>query len=103
MENAISPTPFWRHASLTARDLPEVLYHYTTREGLFGILSSLKIWASSSQFLNDASEFTYSTQLIAEIATDLKKTSTNWFEQQLLDHAIALHTSGDLKRQVFVF
>lgn len=98
-----SSTEFWRHASLTARDRPETLFHYTTREGLFGILSSFKIWASSSQFLNDASEFTYSTQLIAEIATDLKKSSTNWFEQQLLNHAVALHTSDSLKRQVFVF
>lgn len=103
MDSTISSTNFWRHASLTAPDLPETLYHYTTREGLYGILSSSKIWASSSQFLNDASEFTYSTQLIAEIATDLKKTSTNWFEQQLLSHAVALHTSDSLKKDVFVF
>ena len=99
----MSSKPFWKYATITNTKLPEVLYHYTTRAGMFGIISSAKIWASSSQFMNDASEFKYSTQLIAEIATELKKSSNNWFEGQLLGHAISLHTSDDLKKQVFIF
>ncbi|HZP05683.1 MAG TPA: DUF2971 domain-containing protein [Terracidiphilus sp.] len=37
---------------------PELLYHYTTQEGLLGILGNREkcIWASHLQYLNDASE-----------------------------------------------
>lgn len=41
--------------------LPEVekglLYHYTTQDGLLGIIDSSCIWATHAGFLNDASEF----------------------------------------------
>ncbi|MFZ1084154.1 MAG: DUF2971 domain-containing protein [Terracidiphilus sp.] len=35
---------------------PDLLYHYTTQEGLLGILEKQKIWASHLQYLNDKSE-----------------------------------------------
>jgi hypothetical protein len=38
---------------------PDILYHYTTQEGLLGILREGVIRASSIQHLNDSSEFTY--------------------------------------------
>jgi hypothetical protein len=34
-----------------------MLYHYTSLEGLIGILRSQSIWASHCEFLNDSSEF----------------------------------------------
>jgi hypothetical protein len=34
-----------------------MLYHYTSLEGLIGILKSQSIWASHCEFLNDSSEF----------------------------------------------
>jgi len=36
--------------------MPELLYHYTTKRGLFGILGSKSIWATHYRFLNDTSE-----------------------------------------------
>ncbi|GAA0224182.1 DUF2971 domain-containing protein [Marinomonas primoryensis] len=41
---------------LTSIGIP-MLYHYTSLEGLLGILNSQSIWASHCEFLNDSSEF----------------------------------------------
>jgi len=38
---------------------PDTLYHYTTREGVVGIATSRRLWATSIRHLNDAAEFTY--------------------------------------------
>jgi hypothetical protein len=35
---------------------PDVLYHYTSAEGLHGIIRSREIWATNVLYLNDASE-----------------------------------------------
>jgi hypothetical protein len=47
-------------------ELPEMLYHYTTLEGLLGILESKSIWATHIRYLNDAAEFNYAKDLIAD-------------------------------------
>lgn len=36
-----------------------ILYHYTTADGLKGIVKSKTIWASDYRFVNDATEFSY--------------------------------------------
>ncbi len=41
------------------RGFPDVLYHYTDLEGLFGILRSRTIYATSIHCLNDSEEFRY--------------------------------------------
>jgi hypothetical protein len=43
-----------------------LLYHYTTQEGLLGILERKKIWASHLQYLNDASEGQIFTKLLRD-------------------------------------
>jgi hypothetical protein len=40
------------------------LYHYTTISGLLGILSSGRLWATHTQFLNDPRETTYGTEVL---------------------------------------
>jgi hypothetical protein len=42
------------------------LFHYTTSEGLKGIVEKNELWATSVYFLNDASEITYGYALLAE-------------------------------------
>ena len=37
-------------------DKPKILYHYTTMDGLKGIIASKSLWATKIQYLNDASE-----------------------------------------------
>jgi hypothetical protein len=44
---------------MDAHHAPPVLYHFTSVEGLKGILTSKELWASPATSLNDASEITY--------------------------------------------
>ena len=47
----------------------DVLYHYTTSEGLLGILRDDKLWATDIFHLNDSSEFEYGrTQILFELS-----------------------------------
>ena len=41
---------------LPGATVPAQLHHYTTAEGLRGILKSKSLWASDLRFLNDRSE-----------------------------------------------
>lgn len=41
------------------REPPSTLYHYTTAEGLKGIVESGSIWCTNAAFFNDASEIAY--------------------------------------------
>jgi hypothetical protein len=42
---------------------PRRLYHYTTAEGLLGIIESRTLWATSIHYLNDSSEYRYAFSL----------------------------------------
>jgi len=45
------------------RTPPRILYHYTTQQGLLGIISNQEIWATHTQYLNDIREFRHATEL----------------------------------------
>jgi hypothetical protein len=45
---------------------PKLLYHYTTQEGLLGILGIGKIWATHIRYLNDTSEGRIFTKLLRD-------------------------------------
>jgi len=47
--------------------IPSILFHYTTAEGLIGILNSFSFWMTNLRYMNDLSELQYATDLIAEI------------------------------------
>ncbi len=51
---------------------PSILYHYTSQDGLLGIIESKAIWASSIAHLNDASEFMYAHDVLRTQAEELK-------------------------------
>jgi hypothetical protein len=42
------------------------IYHYTSQEGLLGIIKSKSLWASSIRHLSDAAEFGYAVDLTRE-------------------------------------
>lgn len=46
------------------------LYHYTTSDGLLGILQTQRIWATESFYLNDSSEIDYGLSLVKETISD---------------------------------
>jgi hypothetical protein len=43
---------------------PKQLYHYTSRNGLLGIIQSNQLWATDSRSLNDHTELVYGSNLI---------------------------------------
>lgn len=49
---------------------PERLYHYTSIEGLKGILESRCFWASRIHFLNDTQEFKYSFDILKKVISE---------------------------------
>jgi hypothetical protein len=51
---------------------PEILYHYTNRVGLVGILSNNNIWACNFKELKDETEFTYSCELVLSVLKKVK-------------------------------
>jgi hypothetical protein len=54
------------------KDRPErPLYHYTTAEGLWGIIRDRAIWATHFRHLNDPTELVHGEELAFEVAKDL--------------------------------
>jgi hypothetical protein len=45
---------------------PKHAYHYTTIDGLRGILANKKLWATDLAYLNDSTEYIYANTLIEE-------------------------------------
>lgn len=54
LTDILSPTP------------PPTIYHYTTQQGLLGILESKCLWASRIQHLNDSTEFLLGLERVIE-------------------------------------
>lgn len=52
---------------------PEHLYHYTSIDGVKGILNENCLWASQIHFLNDTQEFKYSISILEKVLAELRK------------------------------
>jgi hypothetical protein len=46
------------------QEMPPRLYHYTSQQGLIGILSSHTLWSTRIQYLNDSTKFQYTLGLL---------------------------------------
>jgi len=55
----------------------KILYHYTSIEGLLGIIESKSVWATNVLYLNDASELNYAVGLFKRQILEFKKKSSN--------------------------
>ena len=62
---------------MNTKDKPEKLYHYTTLEGLLGILTQKVLWATKIQYLNDSSELTKPLEVGEKIVENLIQDSTS--------------------------
>jgi len=69
--HAISNFPFTELADMPLPSL--LLHHYTSGQGLLGIIDSNSIWSTRIQYLNDAKEFSHAIEL-ARIAIYKRKT-----------------------------
>jgi len=61
-----------------------LLYHYTSFDGLLGILRSGKLWASSIHHLNDAREITFALDKFAEIVKEEIEREPGRFDKDTL-------------------
>lgn len=59
---------------------PKVLYHYTSTEGMYGIISDGCLWATDASYLKDASELINGLELVDEILNVVDTTTTEWLE-----------------------
>ena len=80
---ALLPEAIAAFESVTRRPpLPDVLYHYTTADGLLGIMRSESLWATSARYMNDASEIAYGRELVSaairEACCDLTGIAREW-------------------------
>ncbi len=62
-------TKFYHNREITApkpRPPKGFLYHYTTTDGLKGIIEKNELWATSAYFLNDSTEIIYGCRIVKE-------------------------------------
>lgn len=72
---------------LFAEAIPDILYHYTSLEGAFGILTSRQIWLTKIQHLNDAAELRYAVELFRRRAGSHPAGTTRGMRQLLIEAA----------------
>ena len=68
------PSVVWNEARrqrLVNSAVPELIYHYTSIEGLFGIVQSGHLWLSDYSYLNDTRELSHGANLVTEVAREL--------------------------------
>jgi Protein of unknown function (DUF2971) len=65
--------------------LPEILYHYTSQDGLKGMLNSKTIWASKIHYLNDSKEFALALGLASDELTKRIRAATSQGDSSRLE------------------
>lgn len=68
--------------------IPSVVYHYTDAAGLFGMLSSHRIWATDSRFLNDREELNHFRFAARRFIQDKSIATTDPVLDELIRHVI---------------
>jgi len=68
-------------------DKPKSLYHYTTFEGLLGIIDSEELWMTDLKFLDDPSEILHGHTIIRGVINSLKEENNekNTFSDNEID------------------
>lgn len=82
---------------LTKQEEGDILYHYTSAEGLQGILGG-EFWITESHFLNDITEFHIATDVFAEIIeSNLNDETTKERIKRAVSKSLELFTSDDIQ------
>jgi hypothetical protein len=67
------------------RPAPDLLYHYTTQNGLLGIVERKEIWASHTQYLNDVREFRHAISVVEEELFTMKRGPDHYDNRDTID------------------
>lgn len=84
-----------------AADRPDMLWHYTNAAGFLGIFRSGKLWATNTDYLNDASEIRHARRLVLRAVFDSRSSAQNREEHEMLNFLCDCMGSG-ATRPVFV-
>lgn len=77
--------------------LPKIIYHYTTQDGLLGILNCSSLWATKIQYLNDASELVESLRIAdAKLAELERQFEAEGVKGRQLEKEIIRRLRGDI-------
>lgn len=79
--------------------VPDSLYHYTSAEGLLGILRSGTVHAADCRSLSDPSEGEYVWELFDDVLRARLRKPYNENETRFLSHLTELHSYGQPTRQ----
>lgn len=72
----------------------KIIYHYTTSDGLIGILQTSGIWASNYSFLNDPSERVYCIEKTEEAIHEVQAGRSELVKEMLGRLQKSLHGAG---------
>jgi len=84
-----------------AADRPDMLWHYTNAAGFLGIFRSGKLWATNTDYLNDASEMQHARPLVLKAVFDSRSSAQNREEHEMLKFLCDC-MGRDTTRPVFV-
>jgi len=80
------------------------MYHYTTQDGLLGILTEGSLWATKIHYMNDASELVLPFQIASSILKDLvKQEDAETKREEILDILDDINLSGEVNICVVSF
>lgn len=69
-------------------DQEKIVFHYTTIQGLLGIINNKSIWATNTLYLNDASELHYAKDLLKQELTVFRGTHPEFLRAEKLDESL---------------
>jgi len=71
-------------AAFISESPPRIIYHYTDINGLLGMISTGKIWATHSARLNDSSEYHHGIKVVADCLRAPMPDSSKQFAEKIL-------------------
>jgi hypothetical protein len=80
-----------------------LLYHYTSTEGLLGILSTGTLWATQIRFLNDSAEFTFARDLLVQEARHRSLRLKHPYVKKIIEREIRRVEHGHVPAYVVSF
>jgi hypothetical protein len=80
---------------------PDILWHYTNAAGFLGIFRSGKLWATNTDYLNDASEMRYARHLVLRGVNSVRSCAVNRDEHEMLN-LLCDCIGSNVSRPVFV-
>jgi len=90
-------------STLPRSDPSSILYHYTSAEGLLGILGSRALWATDIRFLNDSAEFHFFRDILVLHARRRARRLRNEHARRTVERGIDKVASGMIGAYVVSF